>query len=136
MVSLGTSIDAYVHVGRLNEGLTLYRAMRGNGVHPNKVMVVDMTTAYGQTRPSGECQQFHGASVKMGFNCYDFIQATTVHLHHGIFFVLTIWFHLHSRYSLRSKINDTFNILISYTRRDAFILYYIICRFLLSLVIT
>lgn len=81
VVSWGTLIDGYVQVGRLNDVLTMYRAMLCTGVKPNEVMVVDIISACGQAMAFNEGQQFHGISVKMGFNSYDFMQATIIHFY-------------------------------------------------------
>ncbi|KAL3812721.1 hypothetical protein ACJIZ3_013989 [Penstemon smallii] len=81
VVSWGTMIDGYVKAGRLTEALTLYCEMRHTGLAPNEVMVVDIISACGQAIKFIEGQLFHALSVKMGFNCYDFMQTTLVHFY-------------------------------------------------------
>ncbi|KAL8524791.1 hypothetical protein ACS0TY_014414 [Phlomoides rotata] len=81
VVSWGTMIDGYVQIGRLREALALYGEMRHTGSCPNEVMIVDIISACSQTTKLIEGQQFHVLAVKMGFNCYDFMQATLVHFY-------------------------------------------------------
>ncbi|KAI3469505.1 hypothetical protein Pfo_026168 [Paulownia fortunei] len=81
VVSWGTMIDGYVQVGRLREALALYCEMRHTGLGPNEVMIVDIISACGQAITFIEGQQFHVLAVKMGFNCFDFMQATLVHFY-------------------------------------------------------
>ncbi|KAK6117273.1 hypothetical protein DH2020_048984 [Rehmannia glutinosa] len=81
VVSWGTMIDGYVQAGRLKEALALYCEMRHTGLVPNEVMIVDIISACGQVIKFTEGQQFHVLAVKMGFNCYDFMQATLVHFY-------------------------------------------------------
>lgn len=81
VVSWGTLIDGYVQVGRLNDALTMYRAMLCTGLVPNDVMVVDIISACGKTMAFTEGQQFHCTTVKTGFDCYDFMQATIIHFY-------------------------------------------------------
>lgn len=81
VVSWGTMIDGYVQVGRLREALALYSDMRYTELSPNEVMIVDIISACGQATKFIEGQQFHALAMKMGFSCYDFIQATLVHFY-------------------------------------------------------
>ncbi|KAK3019850.1 hypothetical protein RJ639_004095 [Escallonia herrerae] len=81
VVSWSTMIDGYVQVGRLNDALTMYRAMLGTGLGPNGVMIVDIISACGQAIALAEGQQFHCITVKEGFDCHDFIQATIIHFY-------------------------------------------------------
>lgn len=81
VVSWGTMINGYVQVGRLREALALYCEMRHTGLGPNEVMIVDIISACGQATKFIEGQQFHVLAVKMGFNRYDFMQATLVHFY-------------------------------------------------------
>ncbi|KAG6664412.1 pentatricopeptide repeat-containing protein At5g19020, mitochondrial [Carya illinoinensis] len=81
VVSWGTMIDGYVRVEWLNEALTSYRAMLHTGLRPNDVMIVDLVSACGRSMALPEGQQFHGVTIKTGFDCYDFIQATIIHFY-------------------------------------------------------
>ncbi|KAG8370171.1 hypothetical protein BUALT_Bualt14G0089500 [Buddleja alternifolia] len=81
VVSWGTMMDGYVQLRRLGDALALYCEMRHIGSSPNEVMIVDIISACGQTLKLIEGQQFHVLAVKMGFNCYDFMQATLVHFY-------------------------------------------------------
>uniref|UniRef100_A0A5B7BJS2 Pentatricopeptide repeat-containing protein n=1 Tax=Davidia involucrata TaxID=16924 RepID=A0A5B7BJS2_DAVIN len=81
VVSWGTMINGYVQVGRLSEALTIYRATLHSGLGPNEVMIVDIISACGQSMAFGEGQQFHSITIKTGFDCYDFIQATIIHFY-------------------------------------------------------
>ncbi|KAL6581808.1 hypothetical protein OROMI_005822 [Orobanche minor] len=81
VVSWGTMVDGYIQIGRLREALSLYREMRHSGLAPNEVMVVNIISSCGQATKLIEGQQFHVLAVKMGFNCYDFMQATLVHFY-------------------------------------------------------
>uniref|UniRef100_A0A2N9HBX4 Pentatricopeptide repeat-containing protein n=1 Tax=Fagus sylvatica TaxID=28930 RepID=A0A2N9HBX4_FAGSY len=81
VVSWGTMIDCYVQVEWLAEALTMYRAMLCTGLGPNDVMIVDLISACGQSMALGEGQQFHSITVRTGFDCYDFIQATIIHFY-------------------------------------------------------
>ncbi|XP_057486228.1 pentatricopeptide repeat-containing protein At5g19020, mitochondrial-like [Actinidia eriantha] len=81
VVSWGTIVNCYVQVGRLLEAFDMYRAMLRTGLGPNDVMIVDMISACGQSMALVEGKQFHGLTVKAGFDCYDFIQATIIHFY-------------------------------------------------------
>ncbi|XP_057467417.1 pentatricopeptide repeat-containing protein At5g19020, mitochondrial-like [Actinidia eriantha] len=81
VVSWGTIVDCYVQVGRLAVAFDMYRAMLCTGLGPNDIMIVDMISACGQLMALVEGQQFHGLTVKTGFDCYDFIQATIIHFY-------------------------------------------------------
>ncbi|KAH6755546.1 mitochondrial editing factor 18 [Perilla frutescens var. hirtella] len=81
VVSWGTMIDGYLQARRLREALALYCDMRHTGLRPNEVMIVDIVSACGQTKNLIKGQQFHVLAVKMGLNCYDFMQATLVHFY-------------------------------------------------------
>lgn len=81
VVSWGTMIDGYLQVGRLREALALYCEMKHTGLRPNEVMIVDIVSACGQATKLIEGQQFHVLAVKMGINCYDFMQATLIHFY-------------------------------------------------------
>ncbi|XP_021835182.2 pentatricopeptide repeat-containing protein At5g19020, mitochondrial isoform X2 [Spinacia oleracea] len=81
VVSWGTIVDAYVQVDRLVEALTLYRTMLSTGLRPNDVMMVDLISGCGRVMAISEGQQLHATIVKTGFNCYDFIQSTVIHLY-------------------------------------------------------
>ncbi|KAL2530695.1 Pentatricopeptide repeat-containing protein [Forsythia ovata] len=81
VISWGTMIDGYVQVGRLSDALRLYREMMYTGLGPNDVMIVGIISACAHRNASVEGQQFHGVAVKMGFDCYDFVQATIIHFY-------------------------------------------------------
>ncbi|KAL3626207.1 hypothetical protein CASFOL_029756 [Castilleja foliolosa] len=81
VVSWGTMIDGYVQIGKLREALAIYHEMRQNGLVPNDVMIVDIISSCGQETKLVEGQQFHALAVKLGFNSYDFIQATLIHFY-------------------------------------------------------
>ncbi|XP_024969061.1 pentatricopeptide repeat-containing protein At5g19020, mitochondrial [Cynara cardunculus var. scolymus] len=81
VVSWGTMIECILQVENLCEALRLYRAMVSSGICPNDVMVVDIISACGQVMAFSEGQQFHGLTVKSGFDCYDFIQSTIIHFY-------------------------------------------------------
>ncbi|KAK1406653.1 hypothetical protein QVD17_42150 [Tagetes erecta] len=81
VVSWGTIIECVLHVENLSEALRLYREMVNCGICPNDVMVVDIISVCGQVMAFVEGQQFHGISVKLGFDCYDFIQSTIIHFY-------------------------------------------------------
>ncbi|GFP83968.1 pentatricopeptide repeat-containing protein at5g19020 mitochondrial [Phtheirospermum japonicum] len=82
VVSWGTMIDGYVQIGKLREALAIYREMRHTGLaFPNEVMIVDIISSCGQATKLVEGQQFHALAVKLGFNRYDFMQATLIHFY-------------------------------------------------------
>ncbi|KAL6956153.1 hypothetical protein U1Q18_042844 [Sarracenia purpurea var. burkii] len=81
VVSWGTIIDGYVQLGRLAEAFTMLRAMLSTGLGPNEVMIVNMISVCGQSMAFGEGQLFHGITVKTGFDCYNFVQATIIHFY-------------------------------------------------------
>ncbi|KAK9061843.1 hypothetical protein SSX86_019027 [Deinandra increscens subsp. villosa] len=81
VVSWGTIIECVLHVEDLREGLRLYQEMVNSGICPNDVMVVDVISVCGQVMAFFEGLQFHGISVKLGFDCYDFIQSTIIHFY-------------------------------------------------------
>ncbi|XP_022861812.1 pentatricopeptide repeat-containing protein At5g19020, mitochondrial [Olea europaea var. sylvestris] len=81
VISWGTMIDGYVQVGRLSEALRVYRDMVCNGLGPNDVMIVGIISACAHANASVEGLQFHGVAVKIGFDCYDFTQATIIHFY-------------------------------------------------------
>ncbi|KAF3457210.1 hypothetical protein FNV43_RR01867 [Rhamnella rubrinervis] len=81
VVSWGTIIDGYVQVECLSEALMMYKAMCRTGLGPNDVMVVDIISSCGRSMATGEGQEFHGITVKAGFDCYDFIQATIINFY-------------------------------------------------------
>ncbi|KAK1387699.1 pentatricopeptide repeat-containing protein, mitochondrial [Heracleum sosnowskyi] len=81
VVSWGTMIDGYVQVGRLDDALVMYREMLSSGLVPNEVMAVDLISACRQAMAFGTGRQFHGVSVKLGFDNYDFMQATVIHFY-------------------------------------------------------
>ncbi|KAJ0654738.1 putative tetratricopeptide-like helical domain superfamily [Helianthus annuus] len=81
VVSWGTIIECVLHVENLSEALTLYREMVNSGIGPNDVMLVDIISACGQVNALSEGQQFHGISVKLGFDCHDFMQSTIIHFY-------------------------------------------------------
>ncbi|EEF45402.1 pentatricopeptide repeat-containing protein At5g19020, mitochondrial [Ricinus communis] len=81
LVTWGTIIDGYVRVERINEALMMYRSMISAGWEPNDVMMVDLISGCGRTMAMTEGQQLLSAVVKMGFDCYDFIQSTIIHLY-------------------------------------------------------
>ncbi|KAI3797034.1 hypothetical protein L1987_39724 [Smallanthus sonchifolius] len=81
VVSWGTIIECVLHVESLKEALMLYKEMVSSGICPNDVMVVDIISVCGQVMAFLEGQQFHGLSVKLGFDCYDFIQSTIIHFY-------------------------------------------------------
>ncbi|KAL3507987.1 hypothetical protein ACH5RR_033369 [Cinchona calisaya] len=81
VVSWGTIIDGYVQVGRLTEAIALYCEMIRTGLCPNDVMIVDIISACGQATSFKEGLQFHAVTIKNGFDCYDFVQATIIHFY-------------------------------------------------------
>ncbi|XAR57184.1 hypothetical protein NMG60_11025237 [Bertholletia excelsa] len=81
VVSWGTVVDSCVRAGRLAEAFAMYRSMLHTGLGPNEVMVVQFISACGESMQFHEGQQFHGLSIKTGFDCYDFIQATIIHFY-------------------------------------------------------
>ncbi|KAL1803861.1 hypothetical protein ACET3Z_032508 [Daucus carota] len=81
VVSWGTLIDGYVQVGRLNDALIMYREMLSCGLVPNEVMAVDLILACRQAMAFGTGRQLHGVSVKLGFDSYDFMQATIINFY-------------------------------------------------------
>ncbi|XP_047311216.1 pentatricopeptide repeat-containing protein At5g19020, mitochondrial [Impatiens glandulifera] len=81
IVSWSTIIDGYLQLGRLNEALLLYREMISTGVTPNDFIIVDVLSNCAQSMALVEGQQFHCMSLKTGFGCYDFIQATIIHFY-------------------------------------------------------
>ncbi|XP_057771835.1 pentatricopeptide repeat-containing protein At5g19020, mitochondrial [Salvia miltiorrhiza] len=81
VVSWGTMVDGYIQAGRWREALALYCEMRHTGLRPNEVMAVDIVSACGQEARLHEGRQFHALAVKMGMNCYDFMQATLIHFY-------------------------------------------------------
>ncbi|KAL5541685.1 hypothetical protein UlMin_009395 [Ulmus minor] len=81
VVSWGTIIDGYVQVERLSEALMMYRAMLSTGLRANDIMLVDIISACGRLTAIAEGRQFHSLTVKAGFDCYDFIQATVINFY-------------------------------------------------------
>ncbi|KAI3797290.1 hypothetical protein L1987_32546 [Smallanthus sonchifolius] len=81
VVSWGTIIECVLHVESLKEALMLYKEMVKSNMCPNDVMVVDIISVCGQVMAFFEGQQFHCVSVKLGFDCYDFIQSTIIHFY-------------------------------------------------------
>ncbi|XP_052189473.1 pentatricopeptide repeat-containing protein At5g19020, mitochondrial [Diospyros lotus] len=81
VVSWGTIIDSYLQTGRLTEAFTMYHEMVGSALAPNEVMAVNLISSCGQSMALHEGQQFHSLSVKMGFDCYDFMQATIINFY-------------------------------------------------------
>ncbi|GLT97913.1 hypothetical protein SLE2022_154550 [Rubroshorea leprosula] len=81
VVSWGTMINGYLQVNRLSEALAMYRAMLCDGLGPTDVMVVDLMSACTRERATTEGFQLHGAIVKAGFDCYEFVQATIIHFY-------------------------------------------------------
>lgn len=81
VVSWGTIIDGYVQVERLGEALRMYRSMLCTGLGPNEVMIVDLISACGRSMAVSEGRQLHSVTVRTGFDCYDFIQATIIHFY-------------------------------------------------------
>ncbi|KAJ9182037.1 hypothetical protein P3X46_006072 [Hevea brasiliensis] len=76
VVSWGIIIDGYVRVGNLSEAFMVYRLITSTGLGPNDAMMVDLISACGRTMAIVKGQQLRSTIVKMGFDCYDFIQAT------------------------------------------------------------
>lgn len=81
VVSWGTIIDGYVQIQKLSKVLMLYRAMLRSGVGPNDVMIVNIISSCAEVMAFYEGQQFHGISVKIGFDCYNFVQSTIIHFY-------------------------------------------------------
>ncbi|KAB2625328.1 pentatricopeptide repeat-containing protein [Pyrus ussuriensis x Pyrus communis] len=75
--------NGYVQVEWLSEALMMYRAMLRTRLGANDVMLVDLISACGRSKAVHEGQQLHGTIVKEGFDCYDFIQATTTNFYAG-----------------------------------------------------
>lgn len=55
--------------------------MKCSGLVPNELMAVDLISACRQAMAFGTGLQFHGISVKLGFDNYDFMQATVIHFY-------------------------------------------------------
>lgn len=81
VVSWGTMIDGYVQVEWLGEALVIYRTMLRTGLGPNDVMMVDLISGCARQMALREGQQFHGTSIKTGFDSYDCMQATIIHFY-------------------------------------------------------
>ncbi|KAL3577622.1 hypothetical protein D5086_019126 [Populus alba] len=81
IVSWGTIIDGYVRVERLREALMMYRLMVSTGLGPSEVTMIDLISACGRAMAIVEGQQLHCVVVKTSFDCYDFVQATVIHLY-------------------------------------------------------
>ncbi|KAJ9154384.1 hypothetical protein P3X46_027726 [Hevea brasiliensis] len=81
VVSWCTIIDGYVRVGKLSEAFITYRSMVSTGLGPNDIMMVDLISACGRTMAIGMGQQLHSTIVKVGLDCYDFVQATVIHFY-------------------------------------------------------
>ncbi|WCJ23665.1 Pentatricopeptide repeat-containing protein At5g19020 mitochondrial [Euphorbia peplus] len=81
VVSWCTIIDGYVQVEKLSEALMMYRSMLDVGLQPNDFVMVDLISACGKRTARAEGLQLHCAAVKMGFDCYDFIQASITHFY-------------------------------------------------------
>ncbi|XP_050216501.1 pentatricopeptide repeat-containing protein At5g19020, mitochondrial [Mercurialis annua] len=81
IISWSTIVDGYVRVEKLGEAFMIYRSMVSAGLRPNDVMMVDLISVCGRTAAFCEGRQLHSDAVKMGFDCYDFIQATIIHLY-------------------------------------------------------
>ena len=56
----------------------MYREMLSSGLGPNEVMAADLILACRQAMAFGTGRQLHGVSVKLGFDNYDFMQATII----------------------------------------------------------
>ncbi|KAL8140176.1 hypothetical protein V2J09_006197 [Rumex salicifolius] len=81
IVSWGTMVDAYVQVDRLHEALFMYRIMLRTGLGPNDVMIVDLVSACGRLKALCEGKQLHSSTIKIGFDCYNFVQSTIIHFY-------------------------------------------------------
>lgn len=81
VVSWGTVTDGYVQVEMIDEALSLFRLMLQTGLAPNEVMMVDLISACGKSMVIIEGQQLHCTIQKLGFDCYDFMQATIIYFY-------------------------------------------------------
>ncbi|KAK6930032.1 Pentatricopeptide repeat [Dillenia turbinata] len=81
VVSWGTIIGGYVQVERLDEALTVFTQMQRSGLGPNDIMIVDLVSACGRAMLFSEGQQLHGAAIRRGLDCYDFVQSTIIHFY-------------------------------------------------------
>nr|XP_043615726.1 pentatricopeptide repeat-containing protein At5g19020, mitochondrial [Erigeron canadensis] len=82
VVSWGTIIGCVLRVDEsLKEALMLYQEMLNGGILPNDVLVVEVIAMCGQVSAFCEGQQFHGVSVKLGFDLHDFVQSTIIHFY-------------------------------------------------------
>lgn len=82
VVSWGTMIDGYIRVdNKLNQALTVFRQMLCQGLGPTDVMIVDLMSACARAGAVAEGFQLHGALLKIGFDCYESVQATLIHFY-------------------------------------------------------
>ncbi|CAH8271571.1 unnamed protein product [Arabidopsis lyrata] len=81
IVSWGTMIDGCLRKNQLDEALVYYTEMLRRGMKPSEVMMVDLLSASARSVGSSKGLQLHGTIVKMGFDCYDFLQATIIHFY-------------------------------------------------------
>ncbi|XP_010454163.1 PREDICTED: pentatricopeptide repeat-containing protein At5g19020, mitochondrial [Camelina sativa] len=81
IVSWGTMIDGCLRKNQLDEALVFYNEMLRCGMKPSEVMMVDLLSASARSSVSSIGLQLHGNILKMGFDCYDFIQATIIHFY-------------------------------------------------------
>ncbi|CAL9219814.1 unnamed protein product [Arabidopsis halleri] len=81
IVSWGTMIDGCLRKNQLDEALVYYTEMLRRGMKPSEVMMVDLLSASARSVGSSKGLQLHGAILKTGFDCYDFLQATIIHFY-------------------------------------------------------
>ncbi|MCL7023532.1 hypothetical protein MKW94_021122 [Papaver nudicaule] len=81
LVSWSTMIGAFVRKDRLDEALVTFREMVCSGFRPNEVLTVDLVSACGRSMNFTGGQQLHCVSIKIGLDCYVFMQATIIHFY-------------------------------------------------------
>ncbi|PKI68751.1 hypothetical protein CRG98_010808 [Punica granatum] len=81
VISWGTMVNGYVQAGMIREGLMMCREMLRSELRPNDVMLVDLISACVRSTAVVEGQQLHGAIIRRGFDCYNFMQATIIHFY-------------------------------------------------------
>ncbi|KAI3936143.1 hypothetical protein MKW92_033542 [Papaver armeniacum] len=81
LVSWSTMISAFVRKDRLDDALVTFREMVFYGFRPNEVLTVDLVSACGRLMNITGGQQLHCVSIKIGLDCYVFMQATIIHFY-------------------------------------------------------
>ncbi|KVI06678.1 Pentatricopeptide repeat-containing protein [Cynara cardunculus var. scolymus] len=94
-ITFTTMIMGLAQNGFWYEAIQVFQEMRSLGLVPNEVTMSSLLSSYshvsgvrndiisacGQVMAFSEGQQFHGLTVKSGFDCYDFIQSTIIHFY-------------------------------------------------------